>query len=416
MIQHILTILKNERKQNIPLWLELLVVSCFLWYICDTMYCTLNNYLKPKGFDVEHTYDMRLGRLPEGHRDYTTDLSITDEGDALATILERIQKNPMIEAASYSYMAQPYNGSNQTLFINRDTLKTSRKVLIRRVTPDFFKVFRYKSQSGSTDELVETVRKGEVVISTLIRDDLFPDGEDCVGKKIYLNDGDSVGYRVGAVSQDVRYDDYQTWSDYIGFSLTSEDYMGLATAIDRLEICVRVKPEYTQDFATRFRKEMSSQLRVGNFFLRTIDYMPDVRASFHQDEDNSLKEKLFVVLFLLTNILLGVTGVFWFRTQQRKAEIGLRIAVGDTPRGILRKFFLEGVLLLVLAIVPAMILFAVLFQWDMLDSYTMSLTASRYFAGLGMTFVLLLLMILFGVWFPARRSVGASPAETLRAE
>lgn len=416
MIKHIFTILWNERKQNIALWLELMIVSAFLWYIGDTVYYTVKNYLKPLGFDVEHTYEMRLGLLTADHKAYIPDLSVDEQIGYLATILERVQNNPMIEAASYSFMARPYNRENSSIVCCRDTLRTQGSVLFRRSTPDFFKVFKYKAERGSTEELVQVSESGELVVSTAVRDDLFPDGEDCIGKKIYLNDEDSVGYRVGAVSQDVRYGDYHKWSDYINYPMTSNSYKGFVSVPERLELCVRVKPEQDRDFVARFRKEMSQQLRLGNYYLNTIDYMPEVRDAFQKSSENELKEKLFVILFLLINIFLGVTGVFWFRTQQRKTEIGLRIALGDMPNKVLGKFFIEGVMILLLALVPVMILFVFLFQQEVLESYFMDLDVQRYFAGLGITFILLLIMILFGVWFPARRAVNVSPAETLRDE
>lgn len=416
MIKHIFTILWNERKQNIALWLELMIVSAFLWYIGDTVYYTVKNYLKPLGFDVEHTYEMRLGLLTADHKAYIPDLSVDEQIGYLATILERVQNNSMIEAASYSFMARPYNRENSSIVCCRDTLRTQGSVLFRRSTPDFFKVFKYKAERGSTEELVQVSESGELVVSTAVRDDLFPDGEDCIGKKIYLNDEDSVGYRVGAVSQDVRYGDYHKWSDYINYPMTSNSYKGFVSVPERLELCVRVKPEQDRDFVARFRKEMSQQLRLGNYYLNTIDYMPEVRDAFQKSSENELKEKLFVILFLLINIFLGVTGVFWFRTQQRKTEIGLRIALGDMPNKVLGKFFIEGVMILLLALVPVMILFVFLFQQEVLESYFMDLDVQRYFAGLGITFILLLIMILFGVWFPARRAVNVSPAETLRDE
>lgn len=416
MIKHIFTILWNERKQNIALWLELMIVSAFLWYIGDTVYYTVKNYLKPLGFDVEHTYEMRLGLLTVDHKAYIPDLPVDEQARYLATILERVQNNPMIEAASYSFMARPYNRENSSIVCCRDTLRTQGSVLFRRSTPDFFKVFKYKAERGSTEELVQVSESGELVVSTAVRDALFPDGEDCIGKKIYLNDEDSVGYRVGAVSQDVRYGDYHKWSDYINYPMTSNSYKGFVSVPERLELCVRVKPEQDRDFVTRFRKEMSQQLRLGNYYLNTIDYMPEVRDAFQKSSENELKEKLFVILFLLINIFLGVTGVFWFRTQQRKTEIGLRIALGDMPNKVLGKFFIEGVMILLLALVPVMILFVFLFQQEVLESYFMDLDVQRYFAGLGITFILLLIMILFGVWFPARRAVNVSPAETLRDE
>ncbi len=124
MIKHIFTILWNERKQNIALWLELMIVSAFLWYIGDTVYYTVKNYLKPLGFDVEHTYEMRLGLLTADHKAYIPDLSVDEQIGYLATILERVQNNPMIEAASYSFMARPYNRENSSIVCCRDTLRT----------------------------------------------------------------------------------------------------------------------------------------------------------------------------------------------------------------------------------------------------------------------------------------------------
>ncbi|WP_025837164.1 ABC transporter permease [Porphyromonas cangingivalis] len=171
--------------------------------------------------------------------------------------------------------------------------KDTGSVLFRRSTPDFFKVFKYKAERGSTEELVQVSESGELVVSTAVRDDLFPDGEDCIGKKIYLNDEDSVGYRVGAVSQDVRYGDYHKWSDYINYPMTSNSYKGFVSVPEWLELCVRVKPEQDRDFVTRFRKEMSQQLRLGNYYLNTIDYMPRYVTPFRRAlKMNSKKSSL----------------------------------------------------------------------------------------------------------------------------
>lgn len=75
MFKHILTIIKNERRQNIGLWIELLIVALSLWYIVDNVYVTLNNYYKPLGFDTEHTYIIRLGLLNESSYEYVKDIS-----------------------------------------------------------------------------------------------------------------------------------------------------------------------------------------------------------------------------------------------------------------------------------------------------------------------------------------------------
>ena len=46
------------------------------------------------------------------------------------------------------------------------------------------------------------------------------------------------------------------------------------------------------------------------------------------------RRKNWMMGFLLVNILLGIVGTFWFRTQHRRGELGLRVAVGSTRMGL----------------------------------------------------------------------------------
>ena len=70
MIRHLFKVIWNERKHNIGVWIELLLVGLFLWYMVDYMYVSLTNYFEPLGFDTEHTYIMRLGLLNESSPEY----------------------------------------------------------------------------------------------------------------------------------------------------------------------------------------------------------------------------------------------------------------------------------------------------------------------------------------------------------
>lgn len=64
------------------------------------------------------------------------------------------------------------------------------------------------------------------------------------------------------------------------------------------------------------------------------------------------------IAFFLLNVLLGVVGTFWYRTQQRSAEIGLRMAMGATRKGIFWQLVKEGLALLTVAFIPSAIIFA----------------------------------------------------------
>lgn len=417
MLKHIITIIKNERKQNIGLWIELLIVSVFLWYIVDNVYVTLNNYNKPLGFDTEHTYIMHLGYLNDNSPRYVKDISSEEGVDNILTSLERIKQNPMIEAASISQNSSPHIGSNSSMTIFKDTLQ-SNNTLLRRVTPDFFKVFKYESINGNSDELVQALERGEYVISSETTQNLFKEYESPIGKQLsFSNKEDADKFTVGAVSKAVRYDNFSNWNDYVAHSMSNNLLAIYANDwVVYLEYCVRVKPEEDYDFVNRFRKDMTQQLQIGNFYLSDIKYIPDNKKAYQKDDVNDLKMKMYVVLFLLVNIFLGVTGIFWFRTQHRRSEIGLRIAIGDTPKQVLSKYITEGLLLLGATIIPSMIAIYVIYRNELLNTYLMKFTVDRFFIGFIITYTLLAAMIVLGILIPARKAVRVAPAEALRDE
>ena len=50
MYKMILKQLWNERKGNLFIWLEMLVVSIFLWYAADALFVMYRLYSQPLGF------------------------------------------------------------------------------------------------------------------------------------------------------------------------------------------------------------------------------------------------------------------------------------------------------------------------------------------------------------------------------
>lgn len=379
---------------------------------------TLGNYYEPLGFDTEHTYIMHLGLLNEKSYEHVKEIPAETAVTYLHTTLERIRQNPMIEAASISYHSSPHQWSNRSRGIHRDTVSTRHAILNRTVTPDFFRVFRYRSTNGSTDELVRALERGELVISTEVEKELFGKDGSAVGKHISFEKSDSAQqHTVGAVSDVIRYDNFSNWSAYFAQRLEN-DFLEAFTGgwVGGLEFCVRVKPEEDHDFIRRFRQDMSQQLRLGNYYLGVIQSIPAIKAATQKDNVNDLKMRMFVILFLLVNILLGITGIFWFRTQHRRSEIGLRVSLGDTPVQVLKRYYTEGLLLLTTAMIPAMIVMFILGREEIINTYLMPFTAGRYFIGFGITYLLLAGMIILGIWFPARKAVKVPPAEALRDE
>ena len=123
-----------------------------------------------------------------------------------------------------------------------------------------------------------------------------------------------------------------------------------------------------------------------------------------------------VIAFLLVNIFLGIIGTFWFRTDYRKAEMGLRLAVGSTRTSLFRLLIAEGVILLTLAIIPAGIISFNIGKADLVDVDRMDFTFVRFICGMLITYLLMAFMIILGIWYPARQAMKIQPAEVLHEQ
>ena len=77
----------------------------------------------------------------------------------------------------------------------------------------------------------------------------------------------------------------------------------------------------------------------------------------------------------------------------------------------------EGVLLLVLAFIPSLVISFNIAHMDLIDTYQLPFTWLRFAICGGITFVLIVLMIICGVWYPARSThspLGAGGGSALR--
>ena len=119
---------------------------------------------------------------------------------------------------------------------------------------------------------------------------------------------------------------------------------------------------------------------------------------------------------VLVNIFFGIVGTFWLRTQSRRAEIGLRAAVGASKAQLRRELFLEGLFLLALTL-PFLLIFLInMLYLDMPDTYRLAYTWWRFLITLSVSYLLMGGMIYLGIRIPANKITRMNPAETLHYE
>lgn len=414
----------NERKSNVLIFLELVVVSVCLWYASDALYVHYKQFSRPLGFDISHVYYVELATVPEGSADYDTSAVHSRYGGAdFLTLYDRLSHHPAVEAACYTGSNHfHYRYSNQFASFRRDSL--IRNGYVRNVAPTYFNVFRVRTADGRPgDELEQALRENRIVVTATVADDFFGSTAQARNREILITDQgdrDSVSYRIGGVSEPQRYSDFRDY-DYAYYKPvgTNEQFSSSSeNVVYGAKLFIRVKPAADGNrFVADFTREISPQMRLGNIYLKEVIPMSYYRTEMLRSWVNNIRMYTSCILFFLLNVFLGIIGTFWFRTQQRSSEIGLRMAMGASRRNIFRHLFTEGFVLLGIAFVPAAIIFANLAYMEVTTQTEMQLSiAARILWGMGLTLMMIGLMVVIGMGFPAFRAMRMQPADTLHDE
>lgn len=411
MTKKLLVQIKNEWRNNLWLALELLVVSVVMWFVVDYLYTRMATYLEPRGFDISHCYLIEMGKLTDKSPDYIPNQTDEQEDADILELVDRLRRRPEIEAVSLSQNSYPYNGSNSTDLVQYDTLVSGNWTIRRLVTPDFVRVFRYQGTRGETPEqLAGMLEKGEFLASDNLYRKYGHPLTEFVGKSFRLF-GDTIQtYRLGAALKDVRYNDFEQARDSYTF-LYKLDWYDTG-----LELCVRVRENQDHDFIQRLKTDSEKQFRIGNVFISEIRSFKDIRRNFQQTWSNDLRNYVMGMGFLLLNIFLGLLGTFWFRTQQRRGEVALRMAMGANRKNIFYRLITEGLLLLSMSALPAVLIAFNIGYTELVDISQMAFTVPRFLIAILLTYLLMAIMIILGVLYPALQSMKVQPAEALRDE
>ncbi|MCD7937125.1 MAG: FtsX-like permease family protein [Tannerellaceae bacterium] len=435
MIRHILTIIWNERKANGWLFLEYIFIFCVLWFCCDYLYYMGRSYLEPKGFNFENTYYLQMVK--------SLQKSMEEEIDepALTTqVLDRIRRHPEVESVSISEAAMPYGNSYGTgLMVQPDSFYIG--IRDRRVDLSFFEVFKLKLKSGRIPDPGYSGQEEEILLS--------PDTHKSIGihngtpypieKVIRLEHGpDKDQHRIvtGILCpvKDSFYDRYTATM----WRVKPEGYFTLSNS----SITIRTKPGISKDFPERFLKEMRTQLSLDPYIFTSITPLQKMEKDSLENYGTAdkLNSVYAITFFLIINIFLGVIGTFWYRTQARRGEIGLRITLGAKPYEVRKMLYMETLCILFFASLVALNICIYLNKYDLLNSLGIPTSNWNNIGSIPLmkdqqqmctllwaylqkevtvyliTFGLLATVSILAVWYPARRASMVQPAEALREE
>ena len=245
-----------------------------------------------------------------------------------------------------------------------------------------------------------------VVVNRRAADLLWP-GQDPIGKRIVRRSRSepdaSVTQEVIGVAGAPAYDD-ETPPPAVYAPLSA------APSAWSAQLSVRVAGD-GRVFASRIRaaiREVDPLATIGN-----VSTLAEQYADRHREAVQSNLAAFAVGLVVLLLASLGLYAIIAFSVAQRTREIGIRLAIGATPAGVVRHFFMGGIT--VSAIGLAIGLPATVVAIRVVKASALGFTLKH------LTAVLLVIPALVGVaavasWLPARRAARVDPLSALRAE
>ncbi len=414
-MKKLITQMWNERRTNIGLWIELLVVSVVLWFVVDYLYITLHTYNQPMGFDISNTYEIWVGGIPPSSPNYTELPEPIEARECIPRFILYLQNHPDIEAVGTTdNRGIHYSAGSERGLLRYDTLP-AHEVFIYTVTPGYLEVFRMEGMKGETPQEISSRLTGRTFLAggnlwgATEPEELY----NLVNKPFAINPGwaDSTSLELGGVLKPFRSDAFASAASQPGIIvLHPEGYI-------RPNLYIRVKENNTRNFMSHTRHDLEKFLRGQNMMITNFMPISLLRENKLRDHMNELRNHFVVAGFLMLNVFLGLLGTFWFRTQQRTGEIALHIVVGSTRRQVFYRLCAEGMCLLVCATLPALCMDYWITSKELTPKLgELTYTLSRFVVTTGITFVLIAGMIVAGISIPAYRVMKMRPAEALHNE
>ncbi|MGM9852459.1 MAG: ABC transporter permease [Muribaculaceae bacterium] len=401
----------NEWKTNVWLVVELVIVVLVLQFIFALFYHTYQQHEYVTGQKLENIYCARVHLLAPDSEDYTPYDSVHTAVNDMDMLLVKLRANPYVEIAAVGgYNALPYNYNFQGASFYYKTAKGKSNGLMsnrRQMSPEMLELFGIRGINGETPkQLADMLRKGQIILSPLDRNfnPDAPDASEFIGKDVYAGEDSLTTYRVGAVAYSMNRTDYEP-----AFAATA--YM--SDRYDLSSVAVRVKPGMGNKFVESLTDK---DMQGGNLYLTRFKSIENMRDNAHLDINLQIRNFMICGMFIMLVIFLGFLGTFWFRTQQRVSEIAIRKVNGATNGNIYSRFFAEGLLLLLLGVLFSLPVSLWFYLTDKLVEAEImpSVGVDVFLVATALTVLSLTLLIVAGIYAPARRATRIDPAAALK--
>ncbi len=388
MLQHLLTLIWNKKRQHFLLFLELFISFLVLFAVFTMLVFNYDNYRKPRGFEYERVLSITAFQRFSGDapRDSLTIIS--------AQLKRSLEAVPGVTAVTYVSSNSPYTMSTSSNNITYNNISLQPDEYW--ADDDFAKTLQLHMLKGRWFNKSDgaAARKPVVINETLA--EKFFGTADPIGK--ILNTGSDK--QIVGVVRNLK---------------DKGDYAELRPGIYQ-----RIDSGYQDNFLVKLTAGAAPSTE--SVIYKTIMHQfPSSNTEIEKLEDKRVVKNrmslipviLMLVIsgFLVLNVALGIYGVVWYSVNKRRGEIGLRKAVGATSGGITRQIIGEA---LVLTTLPLLLGIILAVQFPLLNLF--DLPVFTYIVAIVMAAVFLYLLVTLCALYPGRQAAKIYPAVALHED
>lgn len=334
---------------------------------------------------------------------------VRQEASSMETLKLEDYQNIVDETRYVAAVSPSVNSSGQVIYGANNAPTT-----IYGISPDYMEIRRYKVEDGEmfTEQDIAVAAKVCVVGKTVV-DNLFPGGENPVGKVIRFQ---KLPFKIVGVLESKGYNSMgMDQDDLILAPYTTIQKKVLAITHLQGITCSALKEEYTEQAIDEISEILrrNHKLKAGEEDDFTIRSQQELSSML-----TSTTDMMTVLLAAVAGISLlvggiGIMNIMYVSVTERTREIGLRMSIGAKGIDILSQFLIESILISVTGgligvifgvgsaiVVNQVAHFPIYIQpWSVLLSFLVC-TATGIFFG----------------WYPAKKAAQLDPIEAIRYE
>ncbi|MDE5568316.1 MAG: ABC transporter permease [Muribaculaceae bacterium] len=440
MFKIIISNLWRRRRQNLWLFIELIIVSILTWVIADPTLVKLYDVRSEQGYDTDRTVFIEMGIVPFKSAKFDNE-AWTPDGMTHhhEIILSRLKNMPDVENAARIYNVL---GGDSFSFVptitewqkNDSTFNWTPFLRVYR-NSDFFNVYGIEAAEGYPsikDVEANSLSDNDIVITETLDREVWGDRPGLKDKYflVLLDRGDyvdTIRNNVVGVVKDFHINSFmRTKMNIIQLSAFDPADLQLPP-----KIIVRLKEGIDAGrFATEHLENISDMLRIGNLYVKSVCSQ---KAFLSKTEairgvTSSLNLSIIVACLFLINLILGVVGCVWLQTGKRVKEVGVLRSYGAMRKNIVGMLIGESVVMATIAVIIGCVIYlqyalkeglsnGVINNDTVMQQHSWVTDFGCHFATVSaVVYALIIICVVIGTFFPARHVSRVEPVDALRDE